>query len=125
MANKLVMLVMTPAPERAELCGAPFFHAAAAAAMDIEVEVYFAGPSVKLLARGVAERVFPGAAEQRSAYAFMRAAIDHGVKFYACPGALAAHGIASDQLIPEVTGIAGAAAYVARVMDVDWRALSY
>ena len=42
-------------PDHPHLCATPFFHAAAAAAMDVEVEVYFTSAAVLLLKRGVAE----------------------------------------------------------------------
>ena len=61
--KKLAILLWSATPERPQLCATPFVHAAAAAAFDCEVEIHFAGPTVRLLVAGVADglRPWPGA----------------------------------------------------------------
>ncbi len=125
MAEKLVMMLLTISPEQPHLCGTPFFQAASAAAMDVEVEIFFASAATRLLAKGAAEKIFPSENRQKSVYAFMKDAADLGVKFFACGGALDAYAISPDILIPECTGIAGGATYISRVMDDEWRSISY
>jgi predicted peroxiredoxin len=125
MAEKLVMMLLTIGPDRPNLCGTPFFQAAAAAAMDVEVEIYFASSAVKLLKRGVADQIYPSDNRAKSVYEFMCDAAELGTKFYACGGALEANGVAVTEMIPECTGMAGAAAYINRVMDDDWRSITY
>ncbi|MEW6612315.1 MAG: DsrE family protein [Pseudomonadota bacterium] len=125
MADKLVMMLLNTTPDRPHECGAPFFQAAAAAAMDIEVEIYFAGKAASLLKKGVAEKLYPSDGGDKSIYSFMQDAAELGVKFYACGGALTGHGIGMEDLIPECAGAAGGAAYMSRVMDDDWKVLSY
>lgn len=125
MADKLVIMLLNSTPERPHELGAPFFQAAAAAAMDIEVEIYFAGKAASLLKRGVADALYPSDGGGKSIYSFMRDAAELGVKFYACGGALTGHGIAMDELVPECHGAAGGAAYMSRVMDDEWKVLSY
>lgn len=125
MADKLVMMLLTIDPENPHHCGTPFFQAAAAAAMDVEVEIYFASRAVRLLKKGVADSIFPSDNRIKSVYAFMQDAAELGVKFYACGGALQAFDVTDETLIPECTGVAGGAAFMARVLDDGWKSLSY
>ena len=125
MADKLVIMLLTISPDQPHLCGTPFFQAASAAAMDIEVEIFFASAATRLLAKGVAERIYPSENKIKSVYEFMQDAAELGVKFYACGGALTAYAITPDRLIAECTGVAGGAMYISRVMDDDWRSISY
>ena len=46
----LAILLWATDPDDPARCATPFFHAAAAAAMDLEVELYFASRSVRLRA---------------------------------------------------------------------------
>ncbi|GBL46420.1 hypothetical protein SFMTTN_2234 [Sulfuriferula multivorans] len=125
MSDKLVMMLLTISPDQPHLCGTPFFQAAAAAAMDAEVEIYFASSATRLLVRGIADGIHPSDNKAKSVYGFMQDAAQLGVKFFACGGALEAYAITSELLIPECTGIAGAAAYICRVMDDDWKSIAY
>ena len=125
MKQHLAILLWATDPDLPHLCGAPFFHAAAAAAMDAEVEIYFTSKSIRLLARGVADRIQAGSGEEHSVYEYMRQAADFGAKFYACSQAMAAHGVKDGVLIPEITGKAGAAAFMARCLDEHWVTLTY
>ncbi len=124
-SEKLVMMLLTISPDQPHLCGTPFFQAAAAAAMDVEVEVYFASSATRLLVRGVAEGIHPSDNKEKSVYGFMQDASQLGVKFFACGGALAAYAITPELLIPECTGVAGGAAYICRVMDDEWKSITY
>jgi uncharacterized protein len=125
MSSKLVMMLLTIDPDQPHLCGTPFFQAAAAAAMDMEVEIYFASKASKLLVEGVADRIYPSDNRTKSVYEFMKDAAKLGVRFYACGGAMDAFNATREKLIPECTGVAGASAYVERVMDDDWKSISY
>ncbi len=125
MKNHVAFLLWAADPEMPHLCATPFFLAAAAAAMDAEVEMYFTSRSVKLLERGVAASLFTGPRQRETVYTFMQRAAEHGAKFYACSQAMAEHAVDAANFIPEVTGIAGAAAYMARCMDEQWVYLTY
>ncbi|MEI2422207.1 hypothetical protein V6O07_18145, partial [Arthrospira platensis SPKY2] len=57
MSEKLAILVWAADPGQPQLCATPFYFASAAAAMDIEVEMYFTARSVELLLPGVAESI--------------------------------------------------------------------
>ncbi len=125
MITKLAILAWSLSPERPELAAAPFVYAATAGAMDCEVEIHFAGTAVKLLAPGVAAAMHPSAGRERSIYDFMRDAAEQGAAFYGCQMALRAHGLVDRPLIPEYSGAAGAAAFVARTLDPEWRSLVF
>ncbi|ATE62017.1 DsrE/DsrF/DrsH-like family protein [Thauera sinica] len=124
-AEKLAILVWAADPGRPELCATPFYFAAAAAAMDAEVEMYFTARSVELLRKGIAEAIEAAAGSGRSVADFRRDALALGVRLYACPAAMVSHGIADAELIPEVAGQAGAAAYLGRALDTAWRTLGF
>ena len=125
MANKLVFMLLSIEPESPHMCGTPFFQATAAAAMGFEVEIYFASRSVRLLVKDVADHIYPSDNRAKTVYGFMQDAAEQGVKFYACKGAMDAFAITPEQLIPEVNGLAGATTFIWRVMDNEWKALTY
>jgi uncharacterized protein len=125
MKTRLAILLWAANPEAPHLCATPFFNAAIVAAMDTEVEIYFTSQSVRLLEKGVAEKLPTGPRGRKTVYDFMRHAAEHGVKFYACSHALEEYGLVPADLIPEMTGVAGAATYMARCMDEAWTTLVF
>ncbi|MFO1351459.1 MAG: peroxiredoxin [Gammaproteobacteria bacterium] len=125
MTPKLAILLWAADPDHPHLCGAPFMHAAAACALDAEVEIHFSARSVLLLKQGIAETLFPGEKNELSVYQFMRLAHEHGAKLLACGAALSTHDLALADLVPEFGGIVGATSFVGRAIDPDWRVLTY
>lgn len=125
MSDKLVIMLLTLDPERPHVCGTPFFQAAAAAAMDVQVEMFFASRATLLLRRGVAEQLYPSDNRARSVYGFMQEAHALGVKFFACGGALEAFGMTLNDLVAECSGVANATTFVSRVVDDEWKSISY
>lgn len=125
MADKLVIMLLTVEPEQPHLCGTPFFQAAAAAAMGFEVEVFFASRAMRLLVKGVADKIYPSDNRSKTVYGFMQDAAEQGVKFFACKGAMDAFALSPADLIPELTGLAGATTFIGRVMDSEWKSLTY
>ncbi len=125
MKTHLAILLWAADPAQPHLCATPFFHAAAAAAMDAEVEIYFTSRSVQLLAKGVAASLYTGPLKRETVYAFMQRAAEHGAKFYACSHAMEEYAVTKENFIPEVTGVAGAVVYMARCMDDAWVAITY
>lgn len=123
--RKLAILLWGATPERPQLCATPFVHAAAAAAFDCEVEIHFAGPSVRLLVAGVADGLRPWPSSDVSIHSMMRQAANLDVKFLACAMAIDALVAPGESLIPEYTGTAAASAFVARALDPDWATLTY
>lgn len=123
MTPKLALLAWSVSAGAADLAAAPFVYATAAAALDAEVEIHFAGPAVKLLVAGVAEEALTSGG--KSLYAFMRESANLGVRFLACSMAVSRHLAEGQTLIPEVSGEAGASAFVARTLAPDWSTLVF
>jgi predicted peroxiredoxin len=120
----LAMLLWATDPARAALCTTPFFHATAAASLDLPVEMYFTSRSVLLLLPEHVHDLRAGS-DPRTVADYMSAARDAGVRFYACTNALAAHGVAVARVATAVDGYAGAAAFMGRALDPDWSTLTY
>ena len=125
MPRTLIVLMVNSDPRNPEELGTPLVHAAAAAALDYEVEVICAGTAGKLLKKGVAEGLTVKPGSQKTVYDFIREARQLGVKFYACPANLALFDMTAADLVPECEGFLGAAALMARIMEDDCRILSY
>jgi len=125
MKSGLAILLWATGPEQPHLCATPFVQAAAAAALDVDVEVHFAGKSVALLVPGVAAALCPGAAGSPSVYDRMRIASEYGARFLACSDALDACAIDRARLIAECSGVAGAVAFLDRALDPAWTALVF
>lgn len=94
----------------------PLRYAATAAALDAGVELHCVGASVGWLRQGAAG---PALLQQ------LRDVVDAGAQVYACPQALAANGLTSDALLPEVAGIRGAAALLAAGFAPDARFMNF
>ena len=112
-------------PEAPHRLATPFFHAAAAAAMDVPVEIYFTARSVQLLVPGVAASLRASPLFDKTIADALHEAVDHGAVLLACSDALKAHGIAFDEMIPECTRHGGAVQFMARAADLRWRALVF
>lgn len=125
MKAKLAILLWATGPDVPYLCATPFFHAAAAAAMDVEVEMHFSGKSVLLLVEGLAAALYAGTSREMSIYSHMQQAASFGTRFFGCSDALDAHAVDRARLIPELTGVAGAAAFLGRVLDPEWATLVF
>ena len=103
----------------------PFHHAAAAAAMELQVEIYFTARSVLLLEPGVAAALRAAEHVERSVLDAMRDAHDAGAKFLACSDALAANGLEHTPLIAEYDGAGGAVRFIGRAADPHWRTVVF
>lgn len=125
MEKKIIIMLMNTGPDRPSSLGTPFFQASAAAAMDLEVEVYFSAGNIALLRPGVADQLFPGKAKTKSVYAFMQDAHAAGVKFYACGGGMEEHDLGIRETIPEFDGARGAAAYIDAITQDGVVAITY
>ena len=116
-SNK-ILIVMTSGPETPRRCGTPFFLATVAAAMEYEVEMICTIDGILLLKKGVAEnlRVIEGG---KPVIAFMRDAIEAGVKVFACTPPLELHNMTKDDLIPECAGLVGGAYLISEGVKAD------
>lgn len=125
MKQKLAILLWSATVDRPQLCATPFVHAAAAAAFDAEVEIHFAGPTVRLLVEGVAANLRPWPGMEASLYDMMRQAANLDVRFLACAMAMGALVDQDEKLIAEYSGTAGASAFAQRALDPEWATLTY
>ena len=90
-------------------CATPFFLAASAAAMEVEVGIYFTMYGPQLLQREVVDKIGPkGDRGQRLSY-FIKQATDLGVRLWACQPSLDLNDLALAELIDGVEMIGGAA----------------
>jgi len=123
--SRLAILLWSVSPDRADLAAAPFVYAAAAAALDAEVEVHFGGRGVRLLVQGVAADLRASEWSGETVYSLMKQAAANGARFVACSTAARAHVGPDESLIAEYSGPAGAAAFAERALDPAWRTLVF
>ena len=71
MARKLVIVLVNTDPRNGEELGAPFFHAAVAAAMNFDVQVICAATAGRLMRKGVAETLTVKAGADKTVYDFI------------------------------------------------------
>lgn len=122
---RLALLLWSADPSRPELCATPFSVAAAAAAMDAEVEIHFAARSVTLLVAPTAASLTPTATGGHNVAWFMRAARDTGVRFLACHASLTAWNLDAAACGDWLDGVSGSTGFADRAMDPGWRTLVF
>lgn len=121
----VAILLWAADPDRPDTLATPFFHAAAAAALELPVELYFSARSVHLLLPGVADGLLPSRFVARSVGDAMREAHAQGARFYVCSDAWHAQGLQGRKLIAECAGHGGALQFMVRATDLRWRALVF
>lgn len=124
-AEGLALLLWASDPRDPSRLATPFVHAAAAAALEVPVEIYFAARSVHLLVPGVADGLRASELFQQTIGQTMRQAHAHGARFFACTDAVRAQGIDEKRLISECAGHGGAVQFMARAADLRWRTLVF
>jgi uncharacterized protein len=125
MSRRLLIVMVNTDPANPEELGAPFYHAAVAAAMDYEVDVICAATAGKLMIRGVAEELHVKQGHSKTVLDWIRDAHAEGARFWACPANLDLFDVKEEDLIGECSGMMGAAAMIAEIMDGDCRVLTY
>lgn len=124
-AEGIAILLWATHLAQPEKLATPFFHAAAAAAMDVPVEVYFTAASVRLLVPGVADALRASPRVTKTIGDSLREAVEHGAVLFACTDALHAQGLDGTRLIPECQRRGGAVQFMGRALDLRWRALVF
>ena len=125
MNRKLLIVLVNTDPRNPEELGAPFYHAATAAAMDYEVDVVCSATAGKLLQKGVAETIRIKAGHPKTVYDWIREAHEYGARFWCCPANLDLFDMTQADLIPECAGLMGAATMLERIMSDEYRVLTY
>jgi len=121
----LAILLWAADPDEPERLATPFAYAAAAAALELQVEVYFSARAVLLLKPGVAESLRASERFDKTIADWMQDALDHGASFFACSDSLAAQGLAMVDLMPAARQHGGAVQYAARAADPGWATLVF
>ncbi len=106
-----VLYVQTHGRESPERSATPFYLAAAAAAMDNQVAIYFTMNGPQLLAKGAPEEIIvpkAGGGGKELRY-FIDQALDMDVRLMVCQPSLSLHGYTMDDMIEGVEMIGGAA----------------
>ena len=124
-AKRLLIVLMNTDPRNVAELGAPFYHAAVAAAMDYEVDVLCTAAAGTLMHKGVAEKLFVKPGDAKTVYDWIKEAHEHGARFWACPANLELLDMNEADLIPECRGMMGAAAMIQDIMEGDCRVLTY
>ena len=106
-----LLYVHTGGVNNPERSATPIYLATTAAAMDVEVGIYFTVNGPTLLKKGVAESLIVPKHDGHGAplRRFIDQALDMGVKFYVCQPSLDLHGLTQEDLIEGVAMIGGAA----------------
>jgi len=123
--RRLIIVLANTDPRNVEELGAPFYYAAVAAAMDHAVDVLCTATAGRLMLKGVAENLRVKASDPKTVYDWIREAHEHGARFWACPANLELFDKSEADLIPECSGVMGAAAMIQDIMDGDCRVLTF
>jgi predicted peroxiredoxin len=123
--QKLIIILANTDPRNSEEVGAPIIQASVAAAMSYTVEVICTGTSARLLKNGVAANIRMKPAEPRTIYDFIKDAHAAGVKFFCCSPGLDLLDMHKEDLIPECSGVVGAAHFIEEVMSGESKVLTY
>jgi predicted peroxiredoxin len=125
MTGRLLIVLVNTDPRNVEELGAPFYHAAVAAAMDYEVDVVCTAAAGKLMKKGIADKLHIKPDDPRTVYDWIKEAHGQGARFWACPANLELFDMSESDLIPECKGLMGAATMVQGIMDGECRVLTY
>lgn len=125
MAEKLFIMLQNTSAKNPHELGAPFFQAAVAAASDYEVEMVLTADAGLLLKKGVAESLRVKEGSDKTVYDFLKNAHDLGVVLKVCTPSLELNEFGVEDLIPECSGVVGAAYVIERVMADDTKVLTY
>jgi len=124
-SKRLLIVLMNTDPRNVEELGAPFYHAAVAAAMDYQVDVVCTATAGRLMCKGVAQALAVKPGHAKTVYDWIREAHEQGARFWACPANLELFDITESDLIPECDGMMGAATMIQDIMDGECRVLTY
>lgn len=124
--SRRLLIVFTNADLAApQTLSAPFYHAALAAAMDYEVDVFCSGAAARLMVKGVAQSLAVTARDAKTVYDWIKEAHDQGARFWTCSTNLELIGASEGELIPECKGMMSAAIMLRDLMEGECRVLSY
>lgn len=124
MLRKVCIILLNSGSIDLRDCAMPIMHAMTARALDCEVEMYFVGPAIRLLTVGDSTDLAALDATH-TLREQLRAARQEGIELFACSAAQRTYVKGGMVLADYCSGVAGAASYLARALDPDWRVLTY
>lgn len=123
--KKLIVILVNTDPRNGEELGAPFYHAAVAAALDYDVDLICTATAGRLMRKGVAEALVVKPGSRKTVYDIIKDAHAAGVKLYCCTANLDLFDMTAADLIPECAGMLGAAKFMHEIMETDAKVLTY
>jgi predicted peroxiredoxin len=93
--------------------------------MDYEVDVVCSATAGKLMRKGVAEKLVTKPGGTKTVYDWIKEAHGHGARLWACPANLDLFDMTEADLIPECSGLMGAAKMIQSIMDGEYQVLTY
>jgi uncharacterized protein len=124
-AERLLIVLVNSDPRNGEELGAPFYHAAVAAALGYQVDVVCTATAGRLLKAGVAAALEVKPGSGKSVLDFIKDAHRHGARFYACPANLDLFDMKPEDLIPECAGMMSTTQMITDLMEGECRVLTY
>ena len=122
MADKLVIIILTPDPQAVLQVIEPIYHATVAASMDYAVEVIFSGAAGHLAIRGVANKIATERKLNETLYDLIKDAYKSGVVFKVSKFVVQKWG---DNLIAEISEVVSSGYIVGEIMNPAVKSLSY
>lgn len=121
----LAIMVWSCGPEQSEQAATPFVVAQAAAALELEVEMLFSARSVHWLQASEQDTPIGFGHGRRPVSFYLGDCARLGVTMRACSQALAALGLADEDLAPACRGAGGMVSFVERTRDPGWGSLVF
>lgn len=103
-----VLYVQTHGVNDPGRCATPFFLAASAAAMEVEVGIYFTMYGPQLLQKSIVDKIGPKGDRGQPLSYFIKQATDLGVKLWVCQPSLDLNDLTLEELVDGVVMIGGA-----------------
>lgn len=123
--KKLIIQLWQTTPAQPQLAATPFMLAAAAAAMDMDVEVHALGASVELFVRDNPSRENPVPPLGRPLGAYVEDALRAGARLYACSTAMRDRGLYPERMIEGFDGIVGMVSMLERCTEPGVTVLTF
>ncbi|MFA9459880.1 DsrE family protein [Thiohalorhabdus sp. Cl-TMA] len=116
--DQLVIFLMTSGPSTPQRCATPFYLGSLLAAMDCDVKIFFTMEGVRLLQKGVPEKL-TAMEGGKYIHTFMQEAKRSGVELIGCKPALPGYELEPGELIDEVDEVANAGRLADLILSCD------
>ena len=124
-SRRLLIVLMNTDPRNAEELGAPFYYAALPPRWTIRSMSCVPRPRESSCSRAWRPTFRVKTGDPKTVYDWIKEAHDQGARFWACPANLELFDKSEADLIPECSGIMGAAAMIQDIMDGECQVLTF